>query len=88
MKTPIPEELLPLLQDLGEQVLEGAPFSQCVSRLCDQLTRRFSYPLVWVAIREADGDVSVYARAADPGLNPDSSCLTDEEWQCVDSVLN
>ncbi len=88
MKTLIPEELLPLLQDLGEQVLDGAPFSQCVSRLCDQLTQRFTYPLVWVAIRESDGDLSVYARAADPGLNPDSSWLTDEERQCVDSVLN
>ncbi len=88
MKTLIPEELLPLLQDLGEQVLGGAPFSQCVSRLCDQLTQRFSYPLVWVAIRESDGDLSVYARAADPGLNPDSFCLTDKERHCVDSVLN
>lgn len=88
MKTLIPEELLPLLQDLGEQVLDGAPFSQCVSRLCDQLTQRFSYPLVWVAIQESDGDLSVYARAADPGLNPDSFCLTDEERHCVDSVLN
>lgn len=88
MKTLIPEELLPLLQDLGEQVLEGAPFSQCVSRLCDQMTRRFEYPLVWVAIRESGGDLSVYARAADPGLDPDSSCLTDEERHCVDSVLN
>ena len=88
MKTLIPEELLPLLQDLGEQVLDGAPFSQCVSRLCDQLTQRFSYPLVWVAIRESDGDLSVYARAADPGLNPDSSSLTDEERRCVESVLD
>ena len=88
MKTLIPEELLPLLQDLGEQVLDGAPFSQCVSRLCDQLTQRFPYPLAWVAIRESGGDLSVYARAADPGLNPDSSCLTDEERHCMDSVLN
>ena len=86
MKTLRPEELLPLLQDLGEQVLEGAPFSQCVSRLCDQMTQRFEYPLVWVAIRESGGDISVYTRAADPGLNPDS--LTDEERHCVDSVLN
>lgn len=88
MKTLIPEELLPLLQDLGEQVLEGAPFSQCVSRFCDQLTQRFEYPLAWMAIRESGGDLSVYARAADPGLNPDSFCLTDEERHCVDSVLN
>lgn len=88
MKALIPEELLPLLQDLGEQVLKGAPFSQCVSCLCDQMTRRFEYPLVWVAIRESGGDLSVYARAADPGLKPDSSCLTDEERHCVDSVLN
>lgn len=88
MKTLIPEELLPLLQDLGEQVLDGAPFSQCVSRLCDRLAQRFSSPLVWVAIREADGDLSVYARAADPGLDPDSFCLTDEERHCMESVLN
>ncbi len=88
MKTLIPEELLPLLQDLGEQVLEGAPFSQCVSRLCGQMTQRFEYPLVWVAIRESGGDLSVYTQATDPGLNPDSSCLTDEERHCVDSVLN
>lgn len=88
MKTLIPEELLPLLQDLGEQVLDGAPFSQCVSRLCDRLAQRFSYPLVWVAIREADGDLSVYARAADLGLDPDSFCLTDEERHCMESVLN
>ena len=88
MKTLSPEELLPLLQDLGEQVLEGASFSQCVLRLCGQMTRRFGYPLVWVAIRESGGDLSVYTQAADPGLNPDSSCLNDEERHCVDSVLN
>lgn len=88
MKTSIPEELFPLLQDLGDQVLEGAALSECVLHLCDQLTQRFSYPLVWVAMRAADGDVSVYARAGDPGANPDSFRLTDEERQCVDSVLN
>lgn len=88
MKTSIPEEFLPLLQDLGEQVLDGTSLSQCVVRLCEQLTRRCSYPLVWIAMRETDGDVSVYARAADPGAHRDSSGLTDEERQCVDSVLN
>ncbi len=88
MKTLIPEELLPLLQDLGEQVLEGAPFSQCVSGLCGQMAQRFESPLVWVAIRESGGDLSVYTRTADPGLNPDSFCLTDEERHGVDSVLS
>lgn len=88
MKTLISEELLPLLQDLGEQVLEGASLSQCVLRLCDQLTQRFSYPLVWVAIREAGGDMSVYARAGDSRLIPDPSRLTDEERRCVESVLD
>ncbi|MXX11716.1 MAG: hypothetical protein F4Z68_10160 [Nitrospira sp. SB0667_bin_9] len=88
MKTLIPEELLLLLQDLGEQVLEGVPFSQCVSCFCDQMTQRFGYPLVWMATRESGGDLSVYTQAADPGLNPDSSFLTDEERHCVDSVLN
>lgn len=88
MKTSIPEEFLPLLQDLGEQVLEGTSLSQCVVCLCEQLTQRCSYPLVWIAMREIDGDVTVYARAAGPGMNPDSSRLTDEERQCVDSVLN
>ena len=88
MKTSIPEEFLPLLQDLGEQVLEGASLSQCVVRLCEQLTQRCSYPLVWIAMRETDGDVSVYSRAVDPGARPDSPGLTDEERHCVDSVLN
>ena len=88
MKTLSPEDLLPLLQDLGDQVLEGTALSQCVLHLCDQLTQRFSYPRVWVAMREADRDVSVYARTGDPGVNPYSSCLTDEERHCVDSVLN
>ena len=88
MKTSSPEELLPLLQDLGEQVLDGASLSQCVVRLCEQLTQRSPYPLAWIAMREIDGDVSVYARAADSGANPDSSRLTDEERHCVDSVLN
>ncbi len=87
MKTLIPEELLSLLQDLGEQVLEGASFSQCVLRLCDQLTRRFSYPLAWVAIRETDGDVSVYARTGDHDLDADSARLTDEERHDMDSVM-
>ena len=88
MKPSSPEELLPLLQNLGEQVLEGTSLSQCVLHLCEQLTQRFSYPLVWIAMRETDGDVCVYARAADPGVNQDSFRLTGEERQCVDSVLN
>lgn len=90
MKTSIPEELLQLLQDLGEQVLEGASLSQSLSRLCGLLSQRFSYPLVWVAIREADGDISVYARAGESRLNPGPSRdgLTDEERRCVESVLD
>ena len=88
MKTSIPEELLPLLQDLGEQLLEGKSLSQSLSRLCEQLAERCSYPLVWVAIREADGDISVHARAGDPGLTPDPSRLTDEERHCVESVFD
>lgn len=87
MKTLTWDKLLPLLQDLGEQVLEGVSFSQCVLRLCDQLTRRCSYPQVWVAIREPDGDISVFARAGEPGMDPGSSRLTDEERHRVDSVL-
>ena len=88
MKTLTSEELLPLLQDLGEQVLEGASLSQSLSRLCDQLAERCSYPLVWVAIRESDGDISVHAWAGDPGLTPDPPRLTDEERHRVESVLD
>ncbi len=77
-----------LLHALGEHVLQGISLSQSVSRLCEQLTQRFSYPLVWVAIREADGDISVYARAGDSRLHPDPSRLTDEERRCVESVLD
>lgn len=88
MKTSIPEELFPLLQDLGERLLEGNSLSQSLSRLCEQLTQRFAYPLAWVAIREAGGDISVYAQAGDAGLNPGPSRLTDEERRCVESVLD
>lgn len=88
MKTLNPEELFPLLQDLGEQILEGTSFSQCVLHLCHQVTQRFAYPLTWVAIREADGDISVFGRTGDPGVNPDSSRLTDQERRCVESVLD
>ena len=88
MKTSIPEELLPLLQDLGERLLEGNSLSESLSRLCEQLTQRFSYPLAWVAIREAGGDISVYARAGDSRLSRDPSRLTDEERRCMESVLD
>ena len=88
MKTSIPEELLPLLQDLGEQLLEGKSLTQSLSRLCAQLTQRLLSPLAWVSIRESDGDISVYAQAGDAGLNPGPSRLTDEERRCVESVLN
>ena len=88
MRPSIPEELLPLLQDLGEQVLKGNSLSESLSRLCEQLMQRFSYPLVWVAIREAGDDISVYARAGDSRSTPDSSRLTDEERRCMESVLD
>lgn len=79
-----------LLQDLGEHVLEGVSLSQSLSRLCDQLIQRFSYPLVWVAIREADGEISTCAQAGEPRLNldPPRYGLTDEERRCVESVLD
>ena len=79
-----------LLRDLGEHVLQGVSLAQSLSRLCDQLAQRFAYPLVWVAIREADGEISVSARAGDSRLSTDPSPdgLTDEERRCVESVLN
>ena len=78
-----------LLQDLGEHVLEGVSLSQSLLRLCHQLVQRFSYPLVWVARREADGEISVCARAGESRLNPDPSRdgLTDEERRGVEAVL-
>ena len=79
-----------LLQALGEQVLEGLSLSQSLSRLCDQLVQRFAYPLVWVAIREAGGEISVCARAGESRLNPDPprDGLTEEERRGVESVLD
>ncbi len=79
-----------LLQALGEHVLEGFSLSQSLSRLCDQLMQRFAYPLVWVAIREADGEISVCAQSGESRLNVDPSYygLTDEERRCVESVLD
>ncbi len=79
-----------LLQTLGEYILEGFSLSQSLSRLCDQLIQRFSYPLVWVAIREADGEISVCAQAGEACLNldPPSYGLTDEERRCVESILD
>ncbi len=88
MKTSIPEELLPLLQDLGERLLDGNSLSESLSRLCEQLTQRFSYPLVWVARREADGEISVCARAGESRLQSDPSRLTDEERRGVETVLD
>ncbi len=87
MATSISEELLPLLQGLGEQVLEGASLSQCVLHLCDQLAQRCSYPRVWVAIREAGGEISICAQAGESRGNPDPPRLTDEERRDVESVL-
>lgn len=77
-----------LLHAMGEQVLQGVPLSQSLSYLCEQLTQRFGYPLVWVAVREADGEISVSARAGDSRLTSDPSRLTDEERRCVESVLD
>ncbi len=88
MKTSIPEELLPLLQDLGERLLEGNSLSESLSCLCEQLTQRFSYPLAWVAIREASEDISVHARARDSRSSRDPSRLTDEDRRCMESVLD
>ena len=87
MKTLTSEVLLALLQDLGEQVLQGIPLAQSLARLCEQLTQRFAYPLVWVAIREADGEISLSARAGDSRLHQEPSRLTDEERRCVAFVL-
>ena len=88
MATLLSEELLPLLQDLGEQVLQGAPLAQSLARLCEQLTQRFAYPLVWVALREAGGETSVTARAGASRSMPNLSRLTDQERRCVESVLD
>lgn len=88
MKTSTPEELLPLLQDLGEWLLEGNSLSVSLAHLCEQLTQRFSYPLAWVAIREDDGELSVYARAGDSHSDPSRDGLTDEEQRDVESVLD
>ncbi len=79
-----------LLQALGEHLLEGFSLSQSLSRLCDQLIQRFSYPLVWVARRGADGEISVCAQAGDSHVNvgPPSYGLTAEERRCVESVLD
>ena len=78
-----------LLQDLGEHMLEGVSLSQSLSRLCHQLVQRLSYPLVWVARREADGEISVCARAGESRLNfdPSRAGLTDEERRGVEAVL-
>ncbi len=77
-----------LLSALGEHVLQGVPLSQGLSRLCEQLTQRFAYPLVWMTVREADGEIFVSARAGDSHVSSESSRLTDEERRDVESVLN
>ena len=78
-----------LLQALGERLLEGFSLAQSLSRLCEQLMQCFSYPLVQVAIREADGEISVCAQADESRstVEPLRDKLTDEARRDVESVL-
>ncbi|MDT7040981.1 EAL domain-containing protein [Candidatus Nitronereus thalassa] len=52
-----------LTQALGEHVLEGVTLPEILSHLCQHFVQVFAYPLVWVALKELDGEVTLAAQA-------------------------
>jgi diguanylate cyclase (GGDEF)-like protein/PAS domain S-box-containing protein len=52
-----------LTQALGEHLLEGLTLPEILSHLCQHFVQLFAYPLVWVALKELDGEVNLAAQA-------------------------
>lgn len=48
---------------LGEHILEGLSLPEILSHLCNHFVQLFAYPLVWVALKELDGEIQVAAQA-------------------------
>ena len=52
-----------LVQDIGEQVLEGLTLSQSLTVICQRLAETFGYPLVWIGRKEVNGGITILAHA-------------------------
>jgi diguanylate cyclase (GGDEF)-like protein/PAS domain S-box-containing protein len=52
-----------LLLMIDRQILERQPLPVILQTMCDRLAELFGYTLVWVALKQADGSVSVLAQA-------------------------
>lgn len=52
-----------LAHALSEHILEGLSLPELLSHLCNHFVQLFAYPLVWVALKELDGDIQVAAQA-------------------------
>jgi len=48
---------------LGEHILEGLTLPEVLSHVCHHFVQLFAYPLVWVALKELDGEVTLAAQA-------------------------
>ncbi len=48
---------------LSEHILEGLSLPEILTHLCNHFVQLFAYPLVWVALKELDGEIKVAAQA-------------------------
>ncbi|HWI51152.1 MAG TPA: EAL domain-containing protein [Symbiobacteriaceae bacterium] len=60
-----------LLRAIDRQILGRQPLPVILHTVCDKLANLFGYPLVWIALKQADGAVGILAHAggADDFLN-------------------
>jgi diguanylate cyclase (GGDEF)-like protein/PAS domain S-box-containing protein len=78
-----------LTHALGEHILEGLTLPEVLSHVCHHFVQLFAYPLVWVALKELDGDVTLAAQAgAHPSLIEKVKLeLSSVDVACVQTVL-
>lgn len=78
-----------LTHALGEHVLEGLTLPEVLSHVCHHFVQLFAYPLVWVALKELDGEVTLAAQAgAHPSLMEKVELeLSSADVACVQAVL-
>jgi len=78
-----------LTHALGEHVLEGLTLPEVLSHVCHHFVQLFAYPLVWVALKELDGEVTLAAQAgAHPSLIEKVELeMSSADVACVQGVL-
>lgn len=79
-----------LIQALGEHILEGLSLPAILSHLCNHFVQLFAFPLVWVALKELDGEVRLAAQAGvqSPLMGQVDLELSSADVACVQEVLS